>query len=187
MTYLTRALALALGAPVALAALMPAAAFAGADGDEISRSRGRKGGVVVLYPRMVPDTVDPSMTALAGQLQQRLAASATRAVDDRPVDVRPAPERVCPQQGCKAASVSAFVGHHDGGCAVVAMVGSPGPSNRQLFPLVGTVNLQSAVTTFRQPPERLIVVTEFVPCTEVVGALDLGAVEAAISSAAAAP
>jgi hypothetical protein len=170
-----------------LGLLLTPAAQAGSDGDEISRSRGKKGGVVVLYPRLVPATTDPAMAALAEQLQQRMAASASRAVGERPVDVRPAPERVCPQQGCKAASVGLFVGHSQGGCAVVAMVGSPGPANQQLLPLAGTVHLQSAVTTFRQPPERLVTVTEFLPCDQVVGALELTAVESAIASAAATP
>lgn len=173
------------GLAVLLAGLLLAPqALAGGDGPEISRSKGRKGGAVVLWPRMVPETADPSMEALAGQVQQRLAAAAARAVGDRMIDVRPSPERVCPQDGCKAASVGVMIGHSQGGCAVVAMVGSPGAANRQLFPLAGTVHLASAVATFRQPPERLVTVTEFVPCDQVIGGLDLGAVEAALASAA---
>lgn len=164
-------------------ALLASTALAGADGDEISRSRGKKGGVVVLYPRVVPESQDPAIVAVAAQLQQRLAASAARAVGDRTIDVRPAPERVCPQSGCKAASVGVLLGHSQGGCVAVAMVGGPGASNQQLLPLVGKVQLHAAVATFRQPPERLVTVTEFVPCGEVLGALDLTAVEAAVAAA----
>jgi len=160
--------------------LATAGAWAGDDGPEISRAKGKKGGVVVLYPRVVPATDDPTVVAVATQLQQQLSAVAQRAADPRKVDVRPAPERVCPQEGCKAASLGVLLGHRGGGCAVVVQVGPPGIANQQLFPVAGEVALRAQVATFRQPPERLVTITEFAPCADVMAGLELSAVEGAL-------
>lgn len=166
---------------VALAAaftVMPAEA--GGDGPEISRSRGKKGGVVVLWPRVVPETQDAAVTALAGQLQQRLAVLAGDVVDPKKVDVRPPPERVCSQIGCKAASVSIMIGQRGGGCALVGVVSGPGTSPQQLIPLAGQLQLTGSSAPFRQPPEQLLNVSEFAPCDQVLEALDLSGVQSAL-------
>jgi len=164
--------------------LMGSAAHA-SDGEEISRSKGKKGGVVVLYPRIVPETSDPNVLAVATQLQQQLSAVAQRVVDPKRVDVRPDPQRVCPQEGCKAASLGVMLGHQGGGCAVLVQVGPPGIANQQLFPVAGELALRSPLATFRQPPERLATVTEFAPCTEVMAGLDLSQVELTLGQVAA--
>jgi hypothetical protein len=156
-----------------------AAAWA-ADGEEISTSRGKKEGIVVLWPRSVPSNADPAMLELSRRLQERLAATATAVVGERLVDVRPAPERVCPQGGCKAASVGLMLGQRGGGCALVAVVSGPGVAPAQLLPLVGQVELFSPSGTFRQPPEQLVNVQEFVPCDQVLGELDLLGVDSAL-------
>lgn len=149
-----------------------AASEAQAAGPEVSRSRGRGGGVVVLWPRVVPETEDPTMIDLARRLQQRLADSATVTIPTNRVDLRPAPERVCPRAGCKATSLSLMLGHQDGGCALIALVGPPGPETQRLIPLVGRFQMDEPYLPFRTPPEGEVIVTEFVPCGELEQRLD---------------
>ncbi len=177
-TLLGRAL-MGLAAAAALATALPAQA-GGGDGPEISRSRGKKGGVVVLYPRIVPATQDATVTDLAGKLQQKLAALAGGVVDPKKVDVRPAPERVCNQLGCKAASVSIMVGQRNGGCALVGIVSGPGTSPQQLVPLAGQLQLMGSSAPFRQPPEQLLTISEFAACATVLETLDLSGVQSAL-------
>ncbi len=135
---------------------------------------------MVLWPRVVPATQDASVQALAGQLQQRLAAVAGEVVDDRRVDVRPAPERVCSQIGCKAASVGLMLGQRNGGCAVVGLVSGPGVVPQQLVPLAGQLQLKGSSVPFRRPPEQLVTVTEFLPCDQLLEGLDLSGVRSAL-------
>lgn len=145
-------------------------AWAGAP--EISRSRGRRGGVVVLWPRVVPATEDPQIQGLAKRLQDRLYAAASEVVDYRRVDVRPEPERVCPRAGCRAPSVSLLLGHQAGGCVLVGFVSPAGDEPADVVPMVGEVELASDKIAFRKPPESSMVVTEFVPCTQIEEAFD---------------
>ena len=77
-------------------ALLTLSALA-ADAPEISRSVGVKGGVVVLWPRVLPATADPAVQVEAQKLQARLTAMAEAAAPAAPRDVRPTPERVCPR------------------------------------------------------------------------------------------
>jgi hypothetical protein len=143
------------------------------NGAEISRSRGRPEGVVVLWPRIVPATSDPAILAVAAKLQGRLEEVAAEAVEPSRVDVRPAPERTCPAAGCRATSLGLMLGHRDGGCAVLAVVGSPEGGVQRMVPLAGTFQMTDAALPFRDPPENDVVVTEFVPCTEVDQRLDV--------------
>ncbi|HHO51341.1 MAG TPA: hypothetical protein ENK18_10815 [Deltaproteobacteria bacterium] len=145
-------------------------AWAGAP--EISRSKGRRDGVVVLWPRVVPATEDPELRGLAKRLQDRLYAAASEVVDYRRVDVRPEPERVCPRSGCRAPSVSVLLGHKGGGCVLVALVGPAGGSPLDVVPLVGEVELASERLAFRKAPESSMVITEFVPCDQIEAELD---------------
>ena len=108
---------------------------------------------------------------------------ASEVVDPKKVDVRPAPERACSQTGCKAASVSVMIGQRGGGCALVGIVQGPGPSAQQLLPLAGQVDLASATQAFRQPPEQLLTVREFTPCSTVLQALDLSGVRMVLEQA----
>lgn len=142
------------------------AAFAG-DGPEISTSAGPRGGLVVLWPRIVPESAEPEITALAAEVQAWLAEVAGRT--GRAVDVRPAPERACPRAsgGCRATSVSAVLAHEGGGCALVAAMGGPGEAPVTLHPWVGRVQVREATVPFREPPEAGLRVADFVPCGEV--------------------
>ena len=67
---------------------------------EISRSGGVTGGVVLLWPRVIPRSEDPQTDQDAAFVQGQLRAAIARALPGRPVDVRPNPERVCPRAGC---------------------------------------------------------------------------------------
>lgn len=162
--------------------LLPATALAFGDGPEISRSRGPKGGVVVLSPRVVPESTDPQLVEIAAQVQQRLSAAATRAAAGKTVDTRPAPERVCPQVGCRAVSVTSMLAQREGGCAVVAAVGPPGASAQTLVPLVGGARVPTPTMPFRTPFERQVTVTEFVPCDQVLSQLETSSLEASLAS-----
>lgn len=158
---------------ILLAALVATTAWAGGDAPEISRSVGKKGGVVVLWPRVAPDA--PAGTdAHAAAVQAKLAELARAATEV--VDVRPAPERVCPMEtGCKAVAVGAVVTRRGEGCAVVATVSAPGRSPQGLVPWAGELKLKMTAAEFRVPPEPQIVVTDFLPCAELAAALDAGA------------
>jgi hypothetical protein len=157
----------------------PALAVTGA-GPEVSHGRGKKGGVVVLYPRLVPETDDPTVRAVAAGVQEALAAQAATLVPPEKVDARPSPERVCPRDGCRAVSVSLLLGQMSGGCAAVALVGPPGPEPQRIVPLAGTVDVSGAGLPFRDLPENHVVVREFVPCDQLRGALDLPALQRAL-------
>ncbi len=160
------------------------------DSAEISRSLGAPGGVVVLWPRIVPRSEDPATLAMAEQVQARLATMAKKSAGDA-VDRRPSPERVCPKDGgCRGASVGAVIAVKDKGCALVAVVSGPGIAPARLVPWAGTVKLRSSESPFREPPENEITVEEFVPCDKLAADLSANAppgdespVEAAISAA----
>lgn len=169
---------------IVLSLLAAGPAFAGGDGAEISRSRGKAGGAVVLWPRVVPEAQDPSLDDLATKLQQRLEAIAHRNVSESRTVVRPKPERVCPQEGCKGVSLSVMLAHQEGGCAAVALVGAPGAEPSVMIPWAGKVVTAGTSLAFRQPPESQVTVTEFVPCGELLTRLDDGAVEAAVANVA---
>ena len=145
------------------------------DSKEISRSVGAPGGVVVLWPRIVPRSEDPATLAMAEKVQARLASLARKVAGDS-VDKRPAPERVCPKDGgCRAASVGAIIAIKEKGCALVGVVSSPGVGPQHLVPWVGSVKLRSQDAPFREPPENEITVTEFVPCEKLLADLDSNA------------
>jgi hypothetical protein len=168
-----------------LCLLLPLAGSAVA-GDEatISKHRGKKGGVVVLWPRIVPEGgLTPDVKEVAVRLHQRLAALAGAAADEKKVVVRPYPERVCPQTGCKSVSVGVVLGHQEGGCFAVGLVGAPDAGSVQLIPWAGRVSSSRRDVAFRDPPENLLVVNEFVPCGELLSSLNDGPLVAAIETA----
>jgi hypothetical protein len=144
------------------------------DAPEISRSRGREGGAIVLYPRVIPRGDDPELARLAELVQRRLGSIAASVHGDA-VERRPAPERVCPREGCMARSLGAVVARNAGGCTVVAVVGEPGPEPLRLVPWAGTVRLSAERVPFREPPESAITVTEHAKCTELIEALEANA------------
>ena len=140
-------------------------------GPEISRDRGRPNGVVVLWPRVVPESEAPWVRDLARELQASAARIAREVVGKRRVEARPEPERVCPREGCRAVSVSMLLAHRGSGCALALVVGAPERGNGQLIPLHGAWLLESSELGFREPPERAAVVEDFAPCATVVPTL----------------
>lgn len=163
--------------------LLATPAQAGGDDDTISRSRGKRGGVVVLWPRVVPETKDASIDALGAQLQARLTQIAQRTVDPALVTARPAPERACPLNGCKATTLGVVLGHQEGGCFAVGLIGGADGATVQLFPLAGSVRASSREVNFRDPPENNLLVTEFIPCEDLLSALDDAKLRAALTKA----
>ncbi len=145
-----------------------------ADAPEISRSVGQTGGFVVLWPRVVPATTDPAITAVALTLQSRLAALATTVAPTAPLDVRPAPERVCPRQGCQGVALGAVLYHQQGACVAAVTVSAPGPSPARLAPWGGLLELKAAEVPFREPPESQLAVRDFVPCHQLLAATAAG-------------
>lgn len=161
----------------------PAEHRAQAQGDapEISQSPGQEGGVVILWPRIVPGSEAEGSHQLAARLQSALRALVASTLPERPIDVRPEPERVCRRAGCLALRVGALLARRGDGCVVVAVVGGPGPSPARLIPWVGRVRLESEQIPFREPPESHLTVLDFARCDEVVSQLEDG--EAAVAAA----
>jgi hypothetical protein len=151
------------------------------DAPEISRSAGKEGGVVVLWPRVVPRTDDPAMRDLAASLQQRLGEMVAKAVPRRERDVRPEPERVCPKTGCAAMTVGAVLTYKDKGCVAVALVAKAGQEPSKLIPWAGTVELKNNEIAFRAPAESMLTVTDMVPCAKLIESL--GKADAAVVKA----
>ncbi len=170
---------------LAIIGTIGADAQAGGDDPVVSRTRGKTGGAVVLWPRIVPESTDPQLIDLAAKLQQRLSTMATRQISDKKFSVRPRPERVCPMSGCKAVALGVMLGHQDGGCVAVALLGEPGNEDvTMLVPWAGDVELRARSIAFRQPPEDKLSVKEFVPCEELLNNLDDQAVESAVGNLA---
>lgn len=142
-----------------------------ADGPEISRDTGNEGEVVVLWPRIVPATEDPQLIALGREVQTLLADLTTTL--GRSPNVRPMPERACPRAGggCQVPTASALIAHHEGGCAVVGLIGATGEGGTESIGWVGHVQVRQRIVPFREPPENGVRVVDFVPCDEVAAAL----------------
>jgi hypothetical protein len=173
-------------APVLLLAVTSLSLGLGYSGDrpEISRSRGSAHGVVVLWPRVVPESHDADMNALAGKVQAALAAAAGTIVSPEMVDSRPSPQRVCVQEGCRGAAISALIAHQDQGCAIVATVSGPLQADQALIPWAGNVTLLEPRAAFRTPPEQKVRITDFVACATVADALDPAPVAEALRGVA---
>ncbi len=139
----------------------------------VSESRGKKGGVVVMWPRVIPYTLDREVAAQAAVLQTRLVAIAERAAPVAHRDVRPQPERVCPRdKGCKGVRLGLLLGQQDGGCVAVGLLGQPGVTDLELIPMAGEIELASESVPFRASPEDAVTVREFVPCSQIDDQLD---------------
>lgn len=134
---------------------------------EISRSVGQEGGVVLLWPRVIPRSEDPQTSQDATFVQGQLRAAIARALPNVPVDVRPEPERVCPQKGCKGIAVGAVLLHKEQGCAVVATVSKPGQSEQRLIPMAGAMALATTSVPFREPPESFVTIHDFDRCMDL--------------------
>jgi hypothetical protein len=173
------AAAVALAAAAGLAS--EASAFPWAHMPEITRRAGPPGGTMVMWPRVVPETTDPTVHQVATELQQRLIAIAARVTpSDRVVLIRPEPERTCRDNGCRSATLGVFLAHRDGGCAAVALITPPGPSSTRLVAWGGDVLLAADALGFRSPPESVVTVRDFAPCSQLPSLLDDQAVEEAL-------
>lgn len=139
--------------------------------NRVSASAGEAGGVVVLWPRIIPADAAGARTPQAAALQKKLTGVADVELMGWAQDVRPAPERVCPQAGCKGVSLGVLLVHKAEGCAAVALVSRPGRSAAQLVPWAGKVTVKRDFVPFREPPESEIVVHDFVPCGDLAAAL----------------
>lgn len=136
-------------------------------GPEISHSRGVDGGLVLLWPRIVPKSEIVAMRGPAKALQDRLKAMLEQHFPGRPIDVRPEPERVCPKPGgCDATSVGVLIGVQHGECVAVVLVSPPGESAQLLMPWAGGMEAPVSVP-FREPPESSIALRDMVPCDKL--------------------
>jgi hypothetical protein len=153
------------------------------DAPEISRSSGEKGGVIIFWPRIIPKSDDAETRDLAGKLQERLKAIVAKELPGRPVDVRPEPERVCPRVGCAAMSVGVLFSKEGKSCAALALVSGPGASPSRIVPWAGEVQLSKNEVPFREAPERVVKVKDFVRCTELLGTINDADVVTAIKAA----
>ena len=156
------------------------------EGDDrrVSRSRGSAGGIVLLWPRIVPSERSSELAEVAGALQSALFQAIRRRRPGRAIDIRPAPQRVCPQAGCVASSVGVLLVSSRGGCAAVVQTARPGRGAVTQTPWAGRVKLRHPTVPFRSPPESFVRIHDFVPCGRLVDALDgrLGQVERAIAA-----
>lgn len=155
-------------------------------GPQISHSKGAKGGVVLLWPRVIPSSIADENAQLAGQIQARLKQTIERALPGRPIDVRPSPERVCPREGCDGMPINVLFNRNGNACLVVALIGGPGGAPIRLIPWAGTVEFKADSVPHREPPESQVVIKDYVPCDALLNAMtdNESFVEAAIRSSA---
>ena len=136
---------------------------------EISHSKGVAGGIVVLYPRIIPTTIAAENAALATQIQAKMRAVAEKALPGRPIDVRPSPERVCPKTGCDGVSINVLFSRTSTACVTVAIINGPGVSTTKLIPWGGSVEFKTGTDTiqFRDMPENFVKIKDFQPCDQI--------------------
>lgn len=155
-------------------------------GPEISHSKGVAGGVVVLWPRIIPATIAEENTQLAAQVQAKMKAVVEKALPGRPIDLRPKPERVCPKAGCDAMSINVLFTRTSSACAAIAIINAPGTSPTKLMPWGGTVELKSDTIQFRDMPENFVKIKDYEPCDQLIAKMAESDqfIEAAIRAAA---
>lgn len=162
-------------------------------GPEISHSKGVSGGVVVLWPRIIPAAIAEENTQLAAQVQAKVRQVVERALPGRPIDMRPKPERVCPKAGCDGVSVNVLFTRNSNACAAIAIINAPGTSPTKLMPWGGSVELKSDTIQFRDMPENFVKIKDYTPCDQLVASMAEAdqfieaAIRAAASSAAPPP
>jgi hypothetical protein len=155
-------------------------------GPEISHSKGQAGGIVILWPRIIPGTIAEENAALAAQVQAKVKAVAEKALPGKPIDVRPKPERVCPKAGCDAMSVGVLFTKNSNSCVAIALINAPGTSPIKMIPWGGLVELKSDTIQFRDMPENFVKIKDYVPCDQLLTqmATQDSFIEAAIRAAA---
>ncbi|MGB0678636.1 MAG: hypothetical protein ACPGUV_03135 [Polyangiales bacterium] len=140
----------------------------------MSRSRGETGGLIVMWPRVVPDSAKDS--AEAATIHRALQDVARQVLPQGPIDVRPSPERVCPRQGCRATVLGAMLSYRAQDCVVLAWAAEPGKSPSRIVPWVGGVRLKQSEVPFREPPENAVVVHDYIACDKAMGKLPLASI-----------
>jgi hypothetical protein len=153
---------------------------------EISHSKGVAGGVVVLFPRIIPSAIAADNQNYAQAVQQKMKQLVEKALPGRPIDVRPSPERVCPKAGCEAMSIGVLFTRQNNSCIAVALVNAPGVSTTKMVPWGGEVTLKADPIQFRDPPENFVTIKDYTNCDQLV--VEMGKqdsfVEAALRAAA---
>jgi hypothetical protein len=154
---------------------------------EISHSRGVAGGVVVLYPRVIPSATLAENTTHANAVQQKMKQLVEKALPGKPIDVRPSPERVCPKAGCEAMSINVLFTRNNNSCAAVALINGPGVSMTKMVPWGGEIAFKGSDTIqFRDMPENFVTIKDYANCDQLV--VEMGKqdafVEAALRAAA---
>ena len=149
----------------------PALAGPSKDAPEISRSVGVEGGVVIMWPRIIPRAERADTRTLAASLRDHLRKMVEKQLPGRPIDMRPEPERVCPRAGCKAVSVGALIIRDGDGCLLVALIGRPGKYPVRLVPWVGKMRLKEEWVTFRETPESRVQIIDYAKCSQVMSQL----------------
>ena len=152
------------------------------DGPRISTSRGPEGGVVVLWPRVIPSATAARVSEQARSLQRTLRQIVARARPGVAIELRPEPQRACPQAGCLAIAVSLVLVHREDGCAAAVTVSPPGRVPGRLLAWSHGVQVRSASVPFRSPPESQLSVRDYRRCDSIVSELSQNteAIEAAI-------
>lgn len=155
-------------------------------GPEISHSKGVAGGVVVLFPRIIPSATAAENQTHAQAIQQKMKQLVEKALPGRPVDVRPSPERVCPKAGCEAMSIGVLFSRSNNSCMAVALINGPGVSQTKMVPWGGEVALKADPIQFRDPPENFVTIKDYANCDQILieMAKQDGFVEAALRAAA---
>jgi hypothetical protein len=138
------------------------------DPPNIARSKGHRGGLIVLWPRVVPASAAAANHEVVAKVQERLVLLAKRVAGARHIDMRPEPETTCPPDGCDASSISALVYAGDGACALVALIGGPKKAPVNVMQWVGREDIASPTAGFGDAPESLVKVKQFVGCDELL-------------------
>lgn len=133
----------------------------------VSSSAGVEGGVVILWPRIVPATIADENRQLTSSLQQHVRSLVEKTLPGRPLDIRPEPERVCPRTGCKGVSINILFHRNNTGCVAIALINAPGTSDTQMIPWAGGIEFKQGQTSvpFREPPESHVTVKDYALCT----------------------
>jgi hypothetical protein len=142
------------------------------DDPRISTSRGETGGIVVLWPRIIPASSVEGSDAIAASLQSHLRVMVEKAYPDKSLDVRPSPQRTCPKAGCEGTAVGVLLIRREDVCVTVAFVMPPGSDRpTSLVPWSGRIELARASIAFRQPPEAEVKILDYGACGELPGAM----------------
>jgi hypothetical protein len=133
----------------------------------VSTTRGEEGGIMILWPRVIPAAGEEDVSAIASALQERMRAIAERALPSQPIDVRPQPQRACPSAGCLSLAFGAVLAHSSGNCVVVATIARPGETPTRLHRWSSGVTVRRPSVPFREPPESAVGVTDFLDCSDL--------------------